>query len=100
MVPNLPMHCGNILMYRKRDRHPEVRAKRASKDDSPGRRPSRAATQVGFSRLEQLDLPISGKPEIGGGHLRVTEKWLTPPRSRHRFDDLGHLVEDLADLRL
>jgi error-prone DNA polymerase len=28
----------------------------------------RAATQVGYSRLGQLALPISGKPEIGGLH--------------------------------
>ena len=46
-------------------RHPEVRAKRASKDDrqGPGRRPSRAAF---------------------GGHLRVTGKDRRPPHSAAR----------------
>jgi hypothetical protein len=29
-------------------------------------------SQVGYSRLAHLKLPISGKPEIGGGHLRTT----------------------------
>ena len=34
--------------------------------DSTLKGEGRIATQVGYSRLAQFELPISGKPEIGG----------------------------------
>jgi CO/xanthine dehydrogenase Mo-binding subunit len=42
-LPITPQRLRRLLGGRPR--HPEVRAKRASKDDSPGRRPSRAASR-------------------------------------------------------
>jgi long-chain acyl-CoA synthetase len=58
----VPTHLRLILEAAlNNDRHPEVAARSAALEGW-------TATQVGYSRLAQLSMPISGKPEIGADH--------------------------------